>query len=818
VSDAPPPHWEFDVVLNDGGTVHIRPLLPGDREAYLRFFHGLSAETRYYRFFSPKSTLTDDEVTYFTTVDHADRVALAAFEGADMVAVARYDRLVEDGRPGPDAEVAFTIDDAHQGRGLGALMLEYLAAAGREHGVTRFVAETIPDNRRMLAVFHAAGYHSVNRFSGGMVEVEFRIDDTDDARAVVERREHRAEAASVRRILRPGSVVVIGDLSSPGSTGSVVATNLLDGGFEGPVRLVDPAARAGRSFAGREVLASLHDVDVDVELAIVTVAAPEAIGLVEACAAKGAQGLVVMSTGFRDAGAEGMRRERELLRAARRAGIRLVGPGSLGILDTEHRLFATTTAERPARGRVAMMSESAAVGAALLEWAAWRGVGVSSFVSAGDKADVSGNDLLQYWEEDPGTDVVLLYLESFGNPRKFARLARRVARTTPVVAVRPGRDPAVDALFRQAGVVRVESVPELFDVAALLVGPAPAGPRVAVVSGAHGPGLLALDAARAVGLEAAPVSSATVLPAPEVPTGRRAPVEGLVEVSPPTPERWAAALDAVLGDPGVDVVHVVTVSDDAPAAEQVAAEIEARIAAAAVPVVVSRLSPGLPPAALRGGSVRVFDTAHAASLALARTVDHAEWRRLADAVETSSGSLGDVGVDPGAARRVVDGALVAGDGVAELDEATAGALLAAYGIDLPRRAGRPDAVGVVPGAPLAVDIDHDESFGALLRLDLAASIRLSDAPVVRLAPLAVAEAEAMVAALGSGARGSDDASTAALVELLVRLGRLAADLPEVEHLCIDPLLVDAEGLLGVPAVHLRAVPPEPPDLVRRLRT
>ena len=253
VSDAPPypPHWDLDVVLSDGGTVHVRPLLPTDREAYLRFFHGLSAETRYYRFFSPKSVLTDEEVTYFTTVDHVDRVALAAFIGSEIVAVARYDRLAgDDGSPGPDAEVAFTIDDAHQGRGLGALMLEYLAAAGREHGLVRFVAETMPDNRSMLAVFHAAGYHSLNRFSGGMVEVEFPIAATADARAVVERREHRAEAASVRRILRPGSVVVVGDVTDPGSPGARVVENLHTGGFAGAVHLVDAAAPDGATVAG----------------------------------------------------------------------------------------------------------------------------------------------------------------------------------------------------------------------------------------------------------------------------------------------------------------------------------------------------------------------------------------------------------------------------------------------------------------------------------------------------------------------------------------------------------------------------------------
>ena len=798
-----PPHWDLDVVLSDGGTVHVRPLLPTDREAYLRFFHGLSAETRYYRFFSPKSVLTDEEVTYFTTVDHVDRVALAAFIGSEIVAVARYDRLAgDDGSLGPDAEVAFTIDDAHQGRGLGALMLEYLAAAGREHGLVRFVAETMPDNRSMLAVFHAAGYHSLNRFSGGMVEVEFPIAATDDARAVMERREHRAEAASVRRILRPRSVVVVGDLVNPGSPGTRVVDNLRAGGFVGAVHLVDAAAPLGATVAGVGVAQSLDEIGGEIDLAVLVGSGDAAAEVVGACVAKGAQGLVVMSPGVRDGGAVAAEDQRRVVRAARRAGIRLIGPGSAGVIEMASGLWASTAAVVPPTGRIGMMSESGAVGLALLEWAAWRRAGVSSFVSAGDKADVSGNDMLQYWEEDPDTDVVLLYLESFGNPRKFARLARRVSLTTPIVAIRPGGDPAVEALFRQAGVIRVDSLTELFDVAALLVGPVPAGRRVAVIAGGRGPGLLALDALRAARLEVAPYGVGD--------DGRTA-VTGLVEVDLAAPDQVEGELTSVLADDGVDAVHLVLTSGERSSLDTVGEAVR-RVAASAVkPVVVTYLSPAPPPRALREGAepLAVFEAPNPAALALARVVDHAEWRRRDHGV-----GAGPSDIDRAGARRLVEAALAAGDGDVALDAGTAAALLSAYGVAL-------SGSGIDPGAtsspPVAVSVDHDPAFGSLLRLEEGPAGR--GASQLRLVPLSDADIDDLVAGLGVAGANDPDGARPGLCELLGRLGRLVDDLPEIDHLRIGGIdTATGRTIGGAVHVHLHAVPPAGADLVRRLRT
>ena len=463
-----PPHWEFDTVLGDGGTAHIRPILATDADALVRFHDGLSRETRYYRFFSPKSELTPAEVERFTTVDQTDRVALVAFDGDELIAVARYDRLPDpdlEGRLGADAEVAFTVADAHQGRGLGTLMLEYLAAAGRENGIERFVAETMPDNRPMIAVFHAAGYRTVDRFADGMVQVEFPIAATDAAREAVRRHEHRAEARSIARVLTPSSIVVIGPSEVPDSAAARVRRNLAR--YVGEVRAVERA----------DELAAL---DLSGDLAVVATAAEDALGAVRACAGHGVDAVVVLADGG------GPARVAELLSAARHEGLRLVGPGSIGLVNTALGLHATVAPVLPRPGRLGVMAEAGPVAVDLLTRLEARGLGVSTFVSAGDKADVSGNDLLQYWEDDPGTDVVLLHLESFGNPRKFARIARRVSVGTPIVAVWSGAsatdldDRAVEALFRQAGVMRVESTEAMVDAAASLLGRggdgSPAGP------------------------------------------------------------------------------------------------------------------------------------------------------------------------------------------------------------------------------------------------------------------------------------------------------------------------------------------------------
>ena len=493
-----PAYWECDVVLADGGTVHVRPIGPDDGDRLIAFHAGLSDETVFLRFFSAKPTLSLAEVERFTHVDHYSRVALVAELGDRLVGVARYDR-----EPGTDsAEIAFVVSDGQQGRGIGTVLLEHLAAAARERGITRFVAQTLAHNGQMLGVLRAAGFTERTRVEGGVVHVELLIEPTDRARAAVEAREHRAEAASVARLLTPRSVAVIGASRNPDTVGHQVLRNLLAGGFAGPVYPVNPGAE---QVASVKAYPTMLDIPGAVDLAVVAVPAVAVIEVVRQCAAKGVAGVVVLSAGFGEVGEVGVQDELRYL--ARRNGMRLVGPNCVGVANTAIGLDATFSPYAAEPGRIAMQSQSGALGIAILERSARIGLGVSSFVSVGNKADVSGNDLLQYWEDDPRTDVVLLYLESFGNPRKFARIARRLSRRKPIVAVKSGRsaagvraasshtaamaspDIAVDALFRQAGVIRVDTLDEMFDMAIVLGSqPLPEGHRVAIVGNSGGPG------------------------------------------------------------------------------------------------------------------------------------------------------------------------------------------------------------------------------------------------------------------------------------------------------------------------------------------
>jgi succinyl-CoA synthetase alpha subunit/GNAT superfamily N-acetyltransferase len=494
-----PPHWETDAVLADGGTVHIRPITPEDGDRLVDLHSRLSDRTIYYRFFTPRPRLTPREIQRFTTVDYDDRVALVALLDDHLVAVARYDRV-----PGTtEAEVAFVVADEHQGRGVGTLLLEHLAAAARERHVTRFFAETLPDNRVMQSVFKQAGWDSHAKFADGVVHVEFEIEPTAGAIAAQHAREHRADVRSVERFLAPRSIAVVGASRDPERLGHRVFRNLLDGGFNGPVYPVNRDAVAVGSVAAWP---TLLDVPDDIDLVVITTPAAEVPEIVEQCVARRVHGIVIVSTGFGELDADGLAAERAIVARARGAGMRVVGPGSMGVVNTRADVsMAAVIGGTPVlAGRVGILSQSGALGIGLLRWATQVGLGVSSFVAVGNKADVSGNDMLQHWEDDDDTDVVLLYLESFGNPRKFARVARRVARTKPVLAVRAGADPTVAALFRQTGVIRVDSPERLFEAATVLATqPLPRGRRVAVVADQGGPALLGAVALETAGLQLA---------------------------------------------------------------------------------------------------------------------------------------------------------------------------------------------------------------------------------------------------------------------------------------------------------------------------
>jgi acyl-CoA synthetase (NDP forming) len=452
-------------------------------------------------------------VARFTQVDYVDRVGLVATLGDAIVGIARYDRL-DDG----EAEVAFNISDAHQGRGIGSVLLEHLAAAARERGISRFSAEVLPQNRKMMGVFTEAGYEVSHSYEDGVIALSFDISPTEHSDEVRESREHRSESRSMQTLLTPRSVVVVGASRDPDSIGHRLLENMVAGGFCGELHVVNPEAA---EVLGVPSHSHVDEVPGPVDLAIVAVPAAAVNDVVRDCARAGVRGLVVVSSGFAETGEEGRSRQEMLLRLVRAYGMRVVGPNSFGMVNNDPlvRLNASLAPQLPPPGRLGLFSQSGALGIAVLASAARRGLGISTFVSAGNRADVSGNDVMQYWIDDQATDAVGLYLESMGNPRKFSRVARRLSRVKPVIvvksglstfgvppghAVRPTRMPreALDEMLRQAGVIRVENLHQMFDVAQLVVHqPLPAGSRVAVVTNSSALGSLAAEACHSWGLQ-----------------------------------------------------------------------------------------------------------------------------------------------------------------------------------------------------------------------------------------------------------------------------------------------------------------------------
>ncbi|MFJ2024585.1 GNAT family N-acetyltransferase [Streptomyces sp. NPDC087897] len=535
-----PDHWEADVVLRDGGTARIRPITTDDAERLVSFYEQVSDESKYYRFFAPYPRLSDRDVHRFTHHDYVDRVGLAVTIGGEFIGTVRYDRIDDRGRPASapadEAEVAFLVQDAHQGRGVASALLEHIAAVARERGIRRFAAEVLPANTKMIKVFRDAGYTQRRSFEDGSVHLTLDLEPTEKSLAVQRGREQRAEARSVQRLLAPGSVAVIGTGRIPGGVGRTVLRNLLAAGYTGRTYAVNRAFDADlATLDGVPAHRSLGEIDEPVDLAVIAVPAHRVPEAVADCGEHGVQGLVVVSAGYAERGAEGRELQRELVRQARSYGMRIIGPNAFGIINTAEsvRLNASLAPESPARGRIGLFTQSGAIGIALLSGLHRRGAGLSSFISAGNRADVSGNDFLQYSFEDPDTDVALLYLESLGNPRKFTRLARRTAAVKPVVVVKGARhsgtnppghavpvsripDATVSALMRQAGVIRVDTVTEMVDAGILLAGqPLPVGPRVAILGNSESLGLLTYDACLAEGLRPRPPIDLTTAASPQ---------------------------------------------------------------------------------------------------------------------------------------------------------------------------------------------------------------------------------------------------------------------------------------------------------------
>ena len=864
-------HWEADVLLRDGHAAHLRPINVDDEELLVEFYEQVSAESKYMRFFAPMPKLSEKDVKRFTNVDHHDRVAFVLTVGKKIIAVGRFDRIPGKDNSGEEAEVAFLVQDAHQGRGIAQLLLEHLAQAGRERGVLKFVAEVLPENQRMIAIFRDAGYHVAGGFEDGVMRFEFPISSTDTSLNVMQSREHRAEAVSIERFFKAKSVAIIGASRRHDTIGATLVRNLVLGGYTGRVYVVNPAAEA---VGGMPAYASVADIPDDVEIAIVAVPADAVQDVVLDCAAKGVHGMVVISSGFAETGEEGRLRQRKLVGLARSYGLRLIGPNCLGVINTsrDFALNASLSPIMPPRGRAGFFCQSGALGVAILEKVARRGLGLSTFVSAGNRADVSGNDLLQYWEEDDRTEVVLLYLESIGNPRKFSRIARRVSRRKPVIAVKSGRttqgvpmghaarsivapQAAVDAMFRQAGVIQVDNLDEMFDVAQLVAHqPLPKGPRVAVVGNSDALGLLAADAAAAVGLQV---------------------LDPIALGAEATAEDFEEALDAAIDNPAVDSVVAVFIPPLDTTGEAVANVLAAVGEQSDKPLLSTFLGTEGIPELLRvpdvagstagRGSVPSYAAPEAAVRALERVVEYAAWlaKPEGDPVVPEE-------VDESRARRRVNEILMESHEGRELTFDELRDILDAYGIDMWERmsvdsadaavaAGeklgwdvvlkataehlrqRPDlahvwrnidneaemrhawgsmreiidgadAAGFIvqkvaaPGVPVSIGGVEDPLFGPVVSFGISGvATELLGDKSYRIPPMHSGEAADMVreikaAPLLFGYRGSEQVDVESIEHLALRLAQLKNDLPQVRSLELNLVLAGAHGATVLNAV------------------
>jgi acyl-CoA synthetase (NDP forming)/GNAT superfamily N-acetyltransferase len=843
---------DADVLLADGTTVRVRPIGPEDADALVALHSRFSERTRYMRFFAPYPRIPQRDLARFVNVDHADREALVVESGGLLIALGQYERL---GEGSPDAEVAFAVEDTYQGKGVGSVLLEHLAAAAPRAGITRFVAEVLPQNGAMLRVFADAGFQVTREYADGVVHLTFPIAPTARSLEVQWSREHRTEAASIARLLSPRSIAVYGAGRDGLGVGAAVLRHVVEGGFTGPVYAVHPAGLS--PVPGVAAYSSAVAAPGPVDLAVVAVPADAVPETIADAASAGAHAVVVISAGFAEAGLP--ERQGALVTLARGHGLRLVGPNCLGVANNDPavRLNATLSPQVPARGRVGLFSQSGALGVALLAECHARGLGLSTFVSAGNRADVSGNDLLQYWRDDPATDVVALYLETFGNPRKFSRIARVLGREKPIVVVasgaRPpgmGNDPAaagpdpqaVAALVARSGVIRVATVSEMFDVATLLShAPLPAGGRIGVVSNAASLESLAAAVCARAGLlvrpPAYPVSLTSTAPAAEL----------------------AAVVAAAVADRELDAV-VVVVSPPIPGLGVDPADHAAAVAAAAdgadKPVLVVFV--GETPADGRG--LLVYPAVEEAARALARVVEYAAWRRepagelpeLSDVdvdaarlVVASGGPaeglLGAYGLDVLASRPAADADAVlaaAGElgypvavksaaaglrnrldlGAVRLDIAgpdelrrVYAELRAAFGPDVLVQAMAP------PGVACVVEAVDDPTFGPLVGFGLGGvATELLDDRAWRAAPLTDVDAASLLSApaaapLLTGYRGAAPVDMSALTELVLRAGRLCDEQPGVKQLTLNPVLAHAKGCTVLHASVRYGTPDPRPD-------
>ncbi len=871
-----------DALLMDGKIAHVRPVSEQDADALIALYSRASPRSRYLRFFTGGISI-DHEVKRLV-MPGGDHVALVAVYDGLAVGVASYE-VVSD----TQAEIAILVDDAWQGEGIGSLLIEHLAAVARRAGIHELVGDVLATNVAMLrtSASLAPGIARQHGEDPGVVRIQIPTWPDERALAAAGTRDRTAEHNSLRPLLAPAAIAVVGVSRSQRGVGHEILRSVLAGGFTGRTY---PVNRHAKKIAGLDCYPSIGAIPERVDLAILAVPASGVEQVIEECGAAHVRAAVVLSAGFAEMGPSGVATQSRLLSSARRHSLRLVGPNCLGLANTDPwvRLNATFAPHPAAPGHLAVASQSGAVGVAILDSAERSGIGISTFVSLGNKIDVSTNDLLSYWYDDVTTQAVALYVESFGNPRRFAWLARALSTRKPILAVKSGRsvggrragtshtaaaaapDLAVDTVFRQAGVLRMDTLGELLDAARLLTQqPLPAGDRIAIVGNAGGLNVLAADAAEATGLQVVELSAGLQQQfaglAPHL-AGVTNPVDLGADAPPATIGDAIRALSSSGEADALVVTLVGTRTNDLPRA--LAALFEAADDQPQLPIVAVVVGGDAPPE-LGQGSVPVYGLPEDAIRSLGHACRYARWRR-----EPAGSKPVLPGVDRQAGRQIVAAALADGGGWQPV--AVAHALLACYGIPLLEtrlattgesaeriarelgfpvvmKATRPGLVHkcelggvhlglsnesavreaylaiarsldeaepqvglqrmVQTGVELVVGVAHDHLFGSLVMVGLGGvHTDLLGDRTFRAIPLTDRHASAMwrelrAAPLLTGYRGTPAMDTAALEQLLLRVAQLAEDFPEVSELDLNPVVAIPEGMAALD-VKLKLQPAE----------
>ena len=868
------------LVLRDGSSAGVRPATVSDRDAMRRFFEELSPASRRLRFLA--SATASEELLDRLCDNQEPRKGLTLIvcrrseQDTHIVGVGSYFADTA-----ASAEVAFAVDDRFHGRGIATALLERLAVYGRDQNFESFSASVLPENSEMLDVFRDSGFEAGSTTDGGVVEVRLSLQASVASIAAADERERQATIASLRAILKPGAVAVVGASRRESNLGRRVLESLLGSGFQGHIYPVNPSTS---ELHGERCFFTARDLPPGVDLAVIAVPRESVLAAIDDCAVAGVKGIVVISAGFAETDARGRELQAELVERVRGYGMRMVGPNCMGVINTHPAIALNASfAERlPPPGRIALASQSGGLGLAVLNLAASRQIGLSTFVSLGNKADISGNDILQYAEHDPETSVVLLYLESFGNPRRFGQLARRVSRTKPIVVVKSGRTPAghraaashtaglaaselaVDGLFQQAGVIRADTIDEMFDVAACLdAQPLPAGRRVAIVTNAGGPGILAADACVAGGLDVMPTAAGIANPVDLI-----ASADGRAYLDTITRLLTADDVDAILA--------IYTTIDSTRTEEMLSAITKGvvegrRQGFTGKPVLVCTMaSANTAPLHADKETLPVYEFPEQAARALAKAAEYAQWKAAPSGAIASFTNVrvrnarelcrevarcrGESWLTPEELHQLLHAAdLKSAPGVVAHSADEAAALARVFGYPVVAKVVSPQAVHktevggvrlhlanelavrtaytelcatatralngslegiliqpmVTSGTETLIGLTQDPMFGPLVAFGLGGTqVELFRDVAFRIAPLTDRDADDMIRSvrgfpLLQGYRNTPPADLGALRDVILKVGYLGAQIPELAELEFNPVIALREGQ-GCQIVDVRA--------------